>query len=92
MTWFSDSVQSQRIEVRAQESEVAGGMLCHDGSKHPPTADRQSTVTRPSAAWMRGVVSVSEKLHHHVMATVYSEYGSGHGDGTATRLDVAGVV
>ena len=85
MTRLSDSVRSQRIEVRAQESEVAGGMLCHDGTKQPPTADRQSTVTR-------GVVSMSEKLHNHVMATVYPEYGSRRGDGTATRLDVAGVV
>ena len=71
---------------------MAGGVLCHDGTEQPPTADRQSTVTRPSAAWTRGVVSVSEKLHHHIMATVYSEYGSERGDGTTTRLDVVGVV
>ena len=92
MTRFGNSVQSQRIEVRAQESEVAGGMLCHDGTEQPPTADRQSTVTRPSAAWTRGVVSMSEKLHHQVMATTYPVYGSGRGDSTATRLDVAGLV
>ena len=71
---------------------MAGGVLCHDGTVHPPTPDCQNMVNRPSAAWTRGVVSVSEKLHHQVMATVYPEYESGRADGTATRLDVAEVV
>ena len=71
---------------------MAGGVLCHDGTEQTPTADCQNTVTRPSTAWTRGVVSLSEKLHHHIMATVYPVYDPDVQDGTATRLDVAEVV
>ena len=71
---------------------MAGGMLCHDGTEQTPTADYQNTVTRPSAAWTRGVVSLSENLNHHIMATVYLVYEPDVQDGTVTRLDIAEVV
>ena len=67
-------------------------MLCHDGTRQTPTADCQDTVSRPSTVWTRGVVSLSEKLHHHNMATVYPVYNSDVRGGTETRLDIAKVV
>ena len=62
-------------------------MLCHDGTRQTPTTECQGVVSRPSA-----IHEVLEKLHHHVMATVYPMYDSDVHAGTETRQDVVRVV